>query len=520
MMKEIWKRNSALLKLTGLIGILLFAFWVGMEPHWDYKYPLHVDEWHAMGYTDATLMEGDLGYPNPYGSGEIYNHQEFGFHLFLGLIRTVAGISWFELYRIAPGIIVSLLSFLVYVLGCSKGYGWAAALFVPLIPTSVRTVGPEFLVPVSVTLLLLTVALLVLQGMKSRGMGESLWILLVILGGTIFIHPPTEVVLTILVALYLATYVIQALASRSYEVAGKLVFAIMIRMAVPLVIMWVWVPSIAKIVADQALSQNPGSGLTGYFGFHSGFFEAFGLGAVVLFIIGLFLYTWDRVYSLQTYVLPVCAVFLLIFVNILYPHYDLGVAAVYERSWLYLGLLMAIMAGYSVAYYFRVADAYFKKTARRVATSSVNTVHLVFIILGIVMVSNVLMTGLINQKREDYAQYYHLVGQQIDTDFQWLDKNSTLGDRTILMELSLAYAYPVIAGLGNKVTDASAYPYKTAFSDPINTVLATGSVDTDWLRENKVGVLYTRLPWSEIAIDIANKDLVKVRQGTYIVPPN
>ena len=512
-----WQRNSALLKLTGLVGILLFAFWVGMDPHWDYEYPLHVDEWHAMGYTDATLSEGDLGYPNPYGSGEIHNHQEFGFHLFLGLIKTVSGISWLELYRIAPGLIVGLLSLLVYTLGRSRGYGWAAALFVPLIPTSVRTVGPEFLVPVSIALLLITTALLVLQGMKSRGMGESLWILLVILGGTIFIHPPTEVVLTILVALYLVTYVIEALASRNYDVAGKLVFAIMLRMALPLVIMWIWVPSIAKNVAEEALSQTPGSGLTGYFGFHSGFFEAFGLGAVVLFIIGLFLYTWDRVYGLQTYVLPVCAVFLFVFVNILYPHYDLGVAAVYERSWLYLGLIMTIMAGYGVAYYFRVIDAYVKKKARRVATPSSNTVRLVFIGLGMVLLSAVLMTGLVNKHREDYAQYYHLVGKQIDTDFQWLDQNSSLGDRTVLMELSLAYAYPVIAGLENSVTEASAYPYKTGFSDPINTVLATGSVDTDWLRENRIGVLYTRLPWSEIAIDIANKDLVKVREGTYFV---
>jgi len=517
-MKEVWQRNSALLRLTGLIGILLFAFWVGMDPHWDYEYPLHVDEWHAMGYTDATLGEASLDYTNPYGGGRIHNHQEFGFHLFLGLTKTVAGISWVELYRVAPGLIVGLLSLLVYTLGRSRGYGWAAALFVPLIPTSVRTVGPEFLVPVSIALILITTALLILQEMKSRGMGESLWILLVILGGTIFIHPPTEVVLTILVALYLVTYVIEALASRSYYVAGKLVFAIMIRMALPLVIMWVWVPSIAKSVADQALSQSPGSGLTGYFGFHSGFFEAFGLGAVALFIVGLFLYTWDRLYGLQSYILPACAVFLLVFVNIVYPQYDLGVAAVYERSWLYLGLLMAIMAGYCVAYYFRVIGSYAIKTDRYMAPSSADMMRLILTGVGVVVVSVVLMTSLVNQKREDYAQYYHLVGQQIDTDFQWLAQHSTLGDKTVLMELSLAYTYPVLAGPGNRVTDAAAYPFKTALSNPINMVLATGKVDTDWLRDNKVGVLYTRLPWSQQAIDVDNKELIKVRAGTYIVP--
>ena len=86
--KELISDHSATLQLAGLAGILLFSFWVGMSPHWSYPYPLHVDEWFAIGYAQSTLDAGGLEYPSPYQQWKISFHPEMGFHLILGFLKT------------------------------------------------------------------------------------------------------------------------------------------------------------------------------------------------------------------------------------------------------------------------------------------------------------------------------------------------------------------------------------------------------------------------------------------------
>jgi hypothetical protein len=119
--KEIWASHATALRLAGLGGILLFSFWVGMRPHWDYPYPLHVDEWFAIGYAQSTLEYGRLEYPSPYNRGEVSFHPEIGFHLLLGFLKTVTSLSWMSLYRIAPGVLLALLAFLTYAFGHRSG---------------------------------------------------------------------------------------------------------------------------------------------------------------------------------------------------------------------------------------------------------------------------------------------------------------------------------------------------------------------------------------------------------------
>ena len=123
---EFCSRHSATFQLAGLVGILLFSFWAGMSPHSDYPYPLHVDEWFAIGYAQSTLDAGGLQYPNPYQQWEISFHPEMGFHLLLGFLKTTTGLSWMGLYRFAPGLMLALLAFLTYSFGRQAGFGWAA----------------------------------------------------------------------------------------------------------------------------------------------------------------------------------------------------------------------------------------------------------------------------------------------------------------------------------------------------------------------------------------------------------
>jgi len=77
----LWARQAGAVRLTWLGGILLLGFWAGMSPHWEYPYPLHVDEWFAIGYAQSTLEAGGLVYPSPYAGPDVSFHPEMGFHL-------------------------------------------------------------------------------------------------------------------------------------------------------------------------------------------------------------------------------------------------------------------------------------------------------------------------------------------------------------------------------------------------------------------------------------------------------
>ncbi|NQT72563.1 MAG: hypothetical protein HQ553_07300 [Chloroflexi bacterium] len=518
-MKDIWQRNSALLKLTGLIGILLFAFWVGMDPHWESEYPMHVDEWDAMGFTDAMLEEGKLTYDSPYNSeGEISYGSGMGFHLLLGSIKSTSGLSWMGLYRIAPGIVVALLAYLVYALGRREGFGWISALFVPLIPTSIRTLGPSFLVPVAIAMLFIPVTLLVLHRLDVKRNRESLWLLMLLVCGTLFVHPATEGVVSAMVVLYLIVYILEALSTKEYRNAGKLVVAIAVRMAIPVILLGLWMPSITKNTVEESItgdSEGIGGGLTEYFGYNEGFIEAFGLIAVGLFFVGIFIYTLSRPYGMRSYIIPIFVVLLVLFLMIVYPEYRLGPGIFYERAWSYLGLFMAILAGYAVWWYI-------KSVIRRLKSydtySAVGGLRILLIILGFGIAVTAITTGITNQERDNYAAYYQMVGEKIHSDFTWLGKHTERGEGTLMMEPSLAWAYPPITGPGYKVTIAAAFPFEDKMADQASNMIVTGDYDIDWLKKHDVAAVYTRLPQSQQLMTANNNDFIEVKPGIYIVP--
>jgi hypothetical protein len=521
--KEIWASHSTALRLAGVGGILLFSFWVGMSPHWDYPYPLHVDEWFAIGYAQSTLEYGRLKYPSPYNRGEVSFHPEMGFHLLLGFLKTVTGLSWMSLYRIAPGVLLALLAFLTYAFGHRSGFGWAAALFVPLIPTSVRTLGPAFVVPVATAMLFIPVTLLILHTVPGRNQGKPLWLLLLLIGGTILIHPPTEVVITVLAVLYLVGFVMEALVQKRYGDGINLLLAIGVRITIPVVILGLWLPSLMKTVLEQSVSgaslEQSVSGAPSVItllGVHTGFPQAFGTIAMVISIIGLFLTRGDGV---RRYMLPLFTLLLLVFLVFVFPLYRLGPGILYERGWLYLGLLMAIFAGYAVAAFFRSVPAIARVTASRLRRSPSNWLTASLYSVSIAVVLLALTTGLVaNGNRQMYAQYYHVINDSVFADFRWLGQHTTSGQLVAMGEPSLGWAYPPVAGPGKEVYHVVSPPWRTRRANKLRTMLASGEADVRWLNRVGVSVFYTCQPVTFVCEELENNNLFKVRRGVYLLP--
>ena len=88
----------------------------------------------------------------------------------------------------APGVLVAGLAFLTYSFGRKAGFGWAAALFVSLVPTSVRILGPAFVVPVTAAMLFILVTLIFLHNLEEKNREKSLWILTLVMAAAIFLR--------------------------------------------------------------------------------------------------------------------------------------------------------------------------------------------------------------------------------------------------------------------------------------------------------------------------------------------
>ena len=514
--RELCASHSSAIRLAGLAGIFLFSFWVGMSPHWDYPYPLHVDEWIHISLAQSSLDSGGLVYPNPYGSGEISYHQEMGFHLLLGYLKTASGLPWMIIYRVGPGVLLALLAFLAYAYGRRGGFGWAAALFVPLIPTSVQTLGPAFLVPVSAAMLFIPVTLLVLRTVDGKGRGLSLWVLLILIGGTLFVHPTTEGIVTALAILLLAHLALGALSQGRFREGAGLLLTSGVRLVIPLLVLVLWLPVRSREILDQSLSG--GSELLTSLGTNTGFLEAFGVVAIAVAVLGLFFFTTQGEYGAQGYGVPLFTGLLLIFL-LFFPRFAIGPVEIYYRGWSHLGLLLAIFVGYGIALYFRSIPGMARILKTQLRRPLAGWVMGLLWAVGIGITALVLAMGLPgNDQRTAYAGYYHVVNDSINADFSWIGDH-TFSDQTVAMaEPSIGRAYPPIAGPRKSLLQAVSAPFTDPTTEKMRLMLETGEVDVPWLKRLGVSLFYACVPQTFACQEFADVRLYKVRPGIYWIP--
>ena len=102
-----------------ILPIMALAFYIAFIPHQNYLYPLHIDEWLHIAYSESILASGSTTYLEPlYGESSlgISSSLEAGFHVFWGVFQRLSGISWNDIFRYFPGIILSITALSTYVL--------------------------------------------------------------------------------------------------------------------------------------------------------------------------------------------------------------------------------------------------------------------------------------------------------------------------------------------------------------------------------------------------------------------
>ncbi|MEE9176063.1 MAG: hypothetical protein V3U19_07800 [Thermodesulfobacteriota bacterium] len=444
------KQKKNLLLLT----VLLIAASMAYIPHRRYSYPLHRDEWDRIPWAQAIIRSQSMQYRDPVlGERMVTLNREIGFGVWLALVELVTDVPWWPFFRYSPIFITGLLVLSTYIFANRLGYGLESALFVSLLPTTVRFLGPAFLVPVSLGLIFIPLALFIT-------FNATRWhhylLLVLILLFLISVHAPTALALLIILVIYMVL-------AKDWRLLATLS---LVFLAGVLVLVYYF----KKEVAITTFRFET------FIRFYDVFKEV-GYLPTAFFIIGTFMLI--RKHGKDAALVYASIIFLLI--NLAYRRLSWTLVVMPERNIIYLMLLMSIIAGYPLS---KVRD-------KRIVVG---------IFLVVLFVSYQAHIG---------TPYYHIINEREFDDFVFIRDNIE-GEKAVL-DPGWALTFPSVT---EKYVYSYIFPGSNKFYGGRNVeifaFLGDKCKDTGFLRKNKISIVYS-------ANGCDNEDLVKVRERVYVL---
>lgn len=159
----------------------------------DFPYPIHVDEHFHLSQQAAIERQGTIDIDDPYTGEPAPNplfsisgfRQERGFNLVMVQLHELTGMDLTTQARFVPAFQTVLLAALVHATLAPAVGSRTSALFVAIIPTTVRFLGPAFMVPSAFALPWIVTALHI--SLRGRG-AQRLAALAVVETGAFFMH--------------------------------------------------------------------------------------------------------------------------------------------------------------------------------------------------------------------------------------------------------------------------------------------------------------------------------------------
>ena len=461
-----------------LVPILALAFFMAYIPHRDYAYPVHLDDWQVMVFTNELMEKGSTAeLTNPvYEADWLVGNQtgELGDHIFWSAFREITGMDWLPVFRYFPGIIFMMAVLGVFVLAHRQGFGWQAALLASLIPTTTGILGPAFLVPVALAMVFLPLTLFTVFYLR----GWRTYLLLALLmAAPAAIHPPTAAgLLVVLVPYGLLCLRREPKHSLGMALAVGLpfiaLFPVIYRMALPYV---------NRLAAEQAVSR---------YVYLPTIIQELGYVTAALFILGMIYLAWQG--KKEGYGLALGTGMILVMLAVFYTlHY--GVDIVYYRGLLVGMLLMSVLAGAGMKAISR-ASPLFKGRLRGIFR------HLRLPAVALIVVL-VLVTTIMTRLQEPY---YHMVEAADYRAFRWIGEY--LGEGKGLVDPWQGMAF---AGVTGKQVYSFIGETPDGNAEAAYEFLNNAGTDSNFLVDNKIDTVYTKGR-------VENPDLNEVRGGVYI----
>ena len=481
-----WRHIHSLAKpFYLLVPVMALAFYIAFIPHQGYPYPVHIDEWIHLTYSNAILQAGSTTFTEPFlgqATVTLSSNLEAGFHLFWGVFHQISGLSWLTIFRYFPGIIFLITVLSVYVLAQREGFGWEAALVTCLIPTTVGVLGPGFLVPVAMGLLFTPLALFLAFYFRSAW---AYLVLFVFISFLLAIHAPSAIVVVIV----LVPYILLNLKGNFKHSLG-LTLAVIIPFLAP----FPWIFALLLPTAKGLFAPQP---LPPYVSFPR-VLQAYGYLPIAACLLGTFLLTIRGGRKNYGLVLGLLAL-LLMLVTFFTFHY--GVPIMYERGLVFMMLMVAIVAGVGLSGVKNFSLP--TKLTARLKVPPLAAQH-IGKFLCLVLVAVMLVIGIPN--RQDTG-YYHMIDETDYQAFVWIDENVGAEYDTAILEPWKATCFTAITG---KHVYARIHAFPKPIDEEAAQFLADGCRDTNFLRENGISIIYSQA-------ECQNPDLTEVREYIYLL---
>jgi hypothetical protein len=473
--------KSDYLKLLPIMGL---AFYVAFIPHQSYPYPVHIDEWFHIAFANEVMGKAHLlNLSEPFlGGAPVWNQYfELGFHVFFGVFQKVSALPWFDIVRYFPSLIFMMTVLSAYVLAQRQGFGWQAALFTCLIPTTIGVLGPAFLVPVALGLLFIPLSMFLVFNFRTI---RSYFVLFIFTCFLVSLHAATVIGLAIIIAPFL---VINLKSNFKHSLVIIFVFAVSFLATFP----WVF----DKVVEQAKLLLHPAPFI--WWVEIPRLIQTYGYPLLILCLIGTFLLVVKgdkRNYGL------ILGLLALLVVLVIYYTFHYGISTVYERGLVYAMLIMGIVAGAGLMGVQNLKLPAGLTTRLKLPPVTRN--------IGVILcLAAIGLTLAITIPVRQHTPYYHMINQEDYEAFAWLKDN--VGQNYDKAILDPWKAIPFTAITGKKVYTAI-LTVATAKDQEAQQFLSKGCPDTAFLRENGISIVYS-------GVSCRNPDLVEVRKNIYLL---
>lgn len=477
-----------------LLPILAFAFYITFIPNINYPYAVHIDEWRHIAHANTLMSEAGVNIIDPFTgeqSAEWWiSVLEVGYHLPLGIFHELSGISWMDIARYMPSVIFMVTVLSVYIFARRMGFGWEAAFFTCLIPTTVGILGPGFLVPVAMGLNFAVIILFLAFNFRTTFSYLLIFMLLLYL---VFLHATSA---------FLVVIILFPLILISYWKDGRHGLILTLTMAIPILISLPWtydllIQKLSSLFVRQDLPA-----------YHDKLklFTEYGYLPIIIGLLGTFYLSFKgnwKNYSL------ICGLLILVFILMAFYSLHYGFSDIYFRDLLFTMLLMGIIAGAGLMMIRKLEVPWLKNITIR----KFHVIPVLGILLCLITIGATLATTLPDRQNEGY---YHMIDDDDYAAFTWIRDNIDADYDKAILDPWKATAFTAITEkhvysrihVSAQDTDYIAYDF-----------IRGGSSNTTFLNENDIAIVYTRIYDGQQNNEyiISNPDLIEVRKNIYLL---
>jgi len=486
-------------KFLLLILVLFFAAFMMFIPHLTNNYYLafHVDEWEHWSYSRTVIESGSTSFVHPYlGTGNL-RPLEAGFHLIVSGLYWISGSSLATIFVFMPAVIAIFISLVAFNIGerSVRKFGLGAALLVSFIPTTCRMMGPAFFIPLTLGLLFLILTIWILQQKKYKAM----FILPLIIGTTFIMHPQTALAELIIVFIFTLLLLIK----KEYRLSLLTIGISTIPILIVAILATRWVGSLQgvlniylgnKIVLGLDLPQIWVS------------FEHMGIIVWILFIIGVY-FGIIRGKSIIHTIIFSAFVFIALIAS--YSKFGYGVPVMYERSFMYLFLMVTILAGWGLCELIRTINENIGKLIqKRYAKLSKPGVVILTVLIPVILIITVIPAHI-------DIPYYMMINEKEFETFSWIHDNiDSYRDDIYLYDRCAIDPYkasPFNAVSGLYIVSSIMSPiYGYEYHSEVEQFLKGKCNDLMFMHNYSVSVIYSS--------NCDNDNLTMIYQNVYIYP--